>query len=382
MPRKKSAATPTSAKGQKRQLPDSTSAITTSSTSTRTSKRIKLDDTPTNKVATTTKSKYFEGSDSEDDEDEDEGTIVGEESGYEDEDASVTEASEPPTESDDFDSEEETRKRKRGRKPQASKKQQSNSVVDKDDLWKEGVKTGLGPGKQVFIAKPKPRSDGGIKYIPEKIHPNTMAFLTDLKKNNDREWLKMHDPDFRQSWKDWESFVESLTERIAEIDETIPELPPKDLVFRIYRDVRFSKDPTPYKTHFSAAWSRTGRKGPYAAYYVQIQPGGRSFVGSGLWCPDAQPLRLLRRSIDRRPERLRAVLVDAGIRKHLLGGISKDEKKAIKAFADQNAENALKSKPKVGTRPLSFFELSSSLFFRASRSTIRILRCCDCGTLR
>lgn len=73
----------------------------------------------------------------------------------------------------------------------------------------------------------------------------------------------VHDPDYRTSWKDWESFVESLTERISEIDETIPELPPKDLVsacpmrtkayvdalqvFRIYRDVRFSNDPTPYK---------------------------------------------------------------------------------------------------------------------------------------
>ena len=57
----------------------------------------------------------------------------------------------------------------------------------------------------------------------------------------------VHDPDYRTSWNDWSSFVESLTEKIAEKDETIPELPPKDLVFRIYRDVRFSSDPTPYK---------------------------------------------------------------------------------------------------------------------------------------
>ena len=57
----------------------------------------------------------------------------------------------------------------------------------------------------------------------------------------------MHDPDYRTSWNDWTTFVESLTEKIAEKDETIPELPPKDLVFRIYRDIRFSSDPTPYK---------------------------------------------------------------------------------------------------------------------------------------
>ena len=52
------------------------------------------------------------------------------------------------------------------------------------------MKTGLGPGKQVIIERPKPRGDGGIQYVPEKVHPNTMAFLKDLKHNNDREWLK------------------------------------------------------------------------------------------------------------------------------------------------------------------------------------------------
>lgn len=57
----------------------------------------------------------------------------------------------------------------------------------------------------------------------------------------------MHDADYRSSWNDWSTFVESLTEKIAEKDDTIPELPAKDLVFRIYRDIRFSSDPTPYK---------------------------------------------------------------------------------------------------------------------------------------
>lgn len=129
-------------------------------------------------------------------------------------------------------------------------------------------------------------------------------------------------------------------------DETVPELPPKDLVFRIYRDIRFSPDPTPYKTHFSAAWSRTGRKGPYACYYVQIQPGGQSFVGSGLWHPEAAPLALLRRNIDRRPQLLKSILTESQLRKIILNVNANDEKKAIKAFTASNAENALKTKPK------------------------------------
>jgi hypothetical protein len=58
------------------------------------------------------------------------------------------------------------------------------------DLWREGVKTGLGPGKAVFIERPKPRGDGGVKYVDDRIHPNTMTFLEELKENNDREWMK------------------------------------------------------------------------------------------------------------------------------------------------------------------------------------------------
>lgn len=292
------------------------------------------------------KSKYFEQDGSESESDDVDGEEAG--SGYEDEDASMTEQSEGSEEEEEYDSSVSDRKvqRRRGGKLKSGQRT-TPLLVDKADLWREGVKTGLGPGKQVFIQKPKPRGDGGVKYVPGKIHPNTMEFLRDLKKNNDREWLKAHDPDFRQSWKDFENFLEALTERIVEIDETIPELPPKDIVFRIYRDIRFSKDPTPYKPHFSAAFSRTGRKGPYACYYFHLQPGGKCFVGSGLWHPDAQPLRLLRADIDSHPERIKRVLLDTSIRKVIFGGIGQDEKKAVKAFCAHNAENALKTKPKV-----------------------------------
>lgn len=58
------------------------------------------------------------------------------------------------------------------------------------ELWREGVRTGLGPGKEVFIKKPKPRDPGNIPYQDHTIHPNTMLFLKDLKENNEREWLK------------------------------------------------------------------------------------------------------------------------------------------------------------------------------------------------
>ncbi|KAL4924766.1 DUF2461 domain-containing protein [Aspergillus undulatus] len=215
----------------------------------------------------------------------------------------------------------------------------------KQELWREGVKTGLGPGKEVFIAKPRARDAGDVPYNDDTLHPHTMLFLADLAKNNERQWLKAHDPDYRTSKKDWETFVESLTEKITEKDSTIPELPAKDLVFRIHRDIRFSKNPTPYKTHFSAAWSRTGKKGPYAAYYVHCQPGA-SFVGSGLWNPEADKLALLREDIDHNSQALKAVLREEGMRRGFFGGIPDDEDKAVKAFVSHNSESALKTKPK------------------------------------
>ncbi|KAI0438964.1 hypothetical protein F4803DRAFT_70568 [Xylaria telfairii] len=200
--------------------------------------------------------------------------------------------------------------------------------------------------KVTFIPLPELRDTNGIEYEDTKVHPNTLLFLGDLKANNKRSWLKMHDPEYRRSLKDWESFVETITQEIIVADETIPELPIKDVVFRIYRDIRFSKDLTPYKPHYSAAWSRTGRKGPYACYYVHVEPG-HCFVGGGLWHPEASALAKLRASVDERPHRIRRVLTDPEfVRNFLPHVVGKKEDKVLKAFADKNQENALKTKPK------------------------------------
>ncbi|KAL4904696.1 hypothetical protein BDW74DRAFT_27773 [Aspergillus multicolor] len=224
-------------------------------------------------------------------------------------------------------------------------KLEASELLEEKELWREGVKTGLGPGKEVFIKKPKARDPGDTPYADDTLHPNTMLFLKDLAQHNERQWLKAHDADYRYSKKDWDTFVETLTEKIIEQDSTIPELPAKDLVFRIHRDIRFSKDPTPYKVHFSAAWSRTGKKGPYSAYYVHCQPG-KSFVGSGLWHPEADKLALLREDIDTNSQGLKTVLREEGLRREFFDGIPDDDDEAVKAFVSQNSESALKTKPK------------------------------------
>ena len=320
-----------------------------STPTSRQSKRLRSSPVTSTK-STPKKSQYFEHDSSEP---ESESEIAKEESGYEDEDESASLVSSPPEseveedDSDDYASEEEGPKKgkKRGRKPKA------NGIIvtsgkKGQELWRPGAKVSAAPGEAVYIKLPKAREAGKIPYTDSTIHQNTFLFLADLRANNDREWLKMHDADYRQSKKDFDSFVESLTPKLIEKDETIPELPPKDLTFRIYRDIRFSPDPTPYKTHFSAAWSRTGRKGPYAGYYVQVQPNG-SFVGAGVWHPEAPPLALMRKDVDKKSHRLKNVLMAPELRREFLGGIKEDEKKAVKAFVSHNNENMLKTKPKV-----------------------------------
>ncbi|KAH8904235.1 hypothetical protein BR93DRAFT_900228 [Coniochaeta sp. PMI_546] len=202
------------------------------------------------------------------------------------------------------------------------------------------------PPKVTYIPLPKLRDTGGIPYEDDRLHKNTMLFLKDLKANNKRVWLKSHDEEFRRALRDFDSYITTLTTHLISADETIPELPLKDVIFRIYRDTRFSKDPTPYKPHFSAAWSRTGRKGPYAVYYLHVQAGGGSFVGGGLFYPPAEPLGRVRASIDERPWRWRRVLNDPDFRRTFLEGAKASEEGAVAEFVKRNREGALKTRPK------------------------------------
>ncbi len=140
----------------------------------------------------------------------------------------------------------------------------------------------------------------------------------------------------------------ALTQTVVAADDTIPELPTKDVVFRIHRDQRFSRDPTPYKAHLAAAWSRTGRKGPFACYYLHCEPGGACFLGGGLWHPDADALRRLRASIDERPSRWRRVLAAEPFRRVFLPvARAGDHDSLVAAFVERNREGALKTRPLV-----------------------------------
>lgn len=173
-------------------------ASSATSTPGRQSKRLKSASEapkPTGSKSTPTKSKYFEH-DNESSEPHSSPSPGVEESGYEDDDASVEltngEATATEAEEDeDFSEEDEKpRKRKRSTKPKSTAAAGviATAVEKGKELWREGVKVGL--GRKVWIETPKGREPGKTPYKKETIHPNTFLFLADLKENNDREWMK------------------------------------------------------------------------------------------------------------------------------------------------------------------------------------------------
>ncbi|MBO9153107.1 DUF2461 domain-containing protein [Chitinophaga sp. GCM10012297] len=127
---------------------------------------------------------------------------------------------------------------------------------------------------------------------------STLKFLKDLRQHNEKPWFDDNKTHYQQAKEDFESLTRQLIDGLARIDPAMESLQVKDCVFRIYKDVRFSKDKTPYKTNMGAYFAKGGKKSPYAGYYFQLEPGGNSFVAGGLWMPEAPVLKKVRQEID------------------------------------------------------------------------------------
>jgi len=128
-----------------------------------------------------------------------------------------------------------------------------------------------------------------------------LNFLSELKKNNNKEWFDENRDWYQESRKKVLFLTEVIIHEVAKFDPEISNQDPKDCVFRIFRDVRFALDKTPYKTNMGSYIAKGGRKSISAGYYVHIEPGG-SFVGGGSYCPPADALKTFRTEIFDHPE--------------------------------------------------------------------------------
>jgi len=129
------------------------------------------------------------------------------------------------------------------------------------------------------------------------LQTTTLKFLKDLKKNNNKPWFDANRAGYEAAKKDFEGLIQTLIDKQGKNDRSIAEVKAKDCLFRINRDLRFSKDKSPYKTNFGASITRGGRNSPFAGYYFHCEPG-ESFVGGGLWGPLPPALKKVRQEID------------------------------------------------------------------------------------
>jgi uncharacterized protein (TIGR02453 family) len=127
--------------------------------------------------------------------------------------------------------------------------------------------------------------------------PSTLSFIKALKKNNNKSWFDAHRPAYENARDDFAFFIQQVIDKHSRNDKDLSDLVAKKCIFRINRDVRFSKDKSPYKTHMGASMDRGGRKSGFAGYYFHLEPGN-SFFGGGLWTPEPAPLKKVRQEID------------------------------------------------------------------------------------
>jgi uncharacterized protein (TIGR02453 family) len=136
----------------------------------------------------------------------------------------------------------------------------------------------------------------------------TLDFLSQLTDNNNKAWFDAHRAEYGRARSAFEAAVEDIIRGFEPIDD-LGFVTPKQCMFRINRDVRFSKDKSPYKTNMSAVIARGGRKGDGRSYYLQIGPGS-SFMGGGLYDVDRIRLDNVRRHIVNDAAPLRALIAD------------------------------------------------------------------------
>ncbi len=145
-----------------------------------------------------------------------------------------------------------------------------------------------------------------------------IPFLKELENNNNREWFKVNKGWYDEAKLEMESLINTLISGIAKFDPSVRFVTAKETMFRIFRDVRFSKDKSPYKTNFGAWIAKSGRKSCGPGYYVHLQPG-ESFLAAGIYMPDPDSLKKIRQEILYNIDEFKKILSDKKLAKFTKG---------------------------------------------------------------
>lgn len=194
------------------------------------------------------------------------------------------------------------------------------------------------------------------------VQQTTVQFLRSLKKNNRKEWFDANRSKYEAAKRDIENLSAEIIKRLSRFDETIAHLQPKDCMFRINRDVRFSKDKSPYKTNMGVYFSKGGKKGNNAGYYFHLEPGG-SFVAGGMWMPMPPDLKKIRQEIDYNWDEFEKIISSKKFRS-AFGNLDRSSEYVLsrppKGYDDDNpAIELLKLKSYIATSKIADADLTS-----------------------
>jgi uncharacterized protein (TIGR02453 family) len=191
--------------------------------------------------------------------------------------------------------------------------------------------------------------------------PSTVTFLKDLKNNNHKTWFDENRARYETARKNFESFVDEILQELSAVEKDISDLKAKDCMFRINRDVRFSKNKLPYKTNMAAYFSRGGKKSLFAGYYFHLEPGA-SFAGGGLWAPLPAEVKKVRQEIDYCQDEFNRIISSKKF-KGVFGDLDKSEANSLVNIPrgyekDHPAGDYIKLKSWIVTRPVTDAELT------------------------
>ena len=178
-------------------------------------------------------------------------------------------------------------------------------------------------------------------YMVEDLDLGTvLKFLTGLKKNNNKQWFDANRAAYEEAMAQFELLVGRLISGLSRVED-LDGIAPRDCIMRIYRDVRFSKDKSPYKTGMGAGIVSGGRKSGRLGFHVHLAPGGTTMIAGGLWDPTPQQLSRYRETISTDARPFKKILNSASFKSHF-GQLTGDALKTTpKGFAADHPELAL-----------------------------------------
>jgi uncharacterized protein (TIGR02453 family) len=208
------------------------------------------------------------------------------------------------------------------------------------------------------------------------LQQSTLQFLRQLNKNNRKTWFDANRAKYDNARSDFANFIQALIDKFAATEPDIKNLKAKDCMFRINRDIRFSKDKSPYKNNFGAFVCKGGKKSPLAGYYFHCQPGA-AFIGGGLWSPMPPALKKVRQEIDYCFDEFGQITKGKKFAK-VYGDLSTSDEYRLQKVPqgfDKEAPAAeyLRLKSFVAMRPISDAELVSKDLVKISREAFEAL---------